>query len=71
MTDSGEHSFAWTSLGGGQEQGVCSVCGYTATRTVQTDAKQDVKGKILIGLGVATAVLMMLSLATPKKKKRR
>ena len=71
VTDSGEHSFAWTSLGGGQEQGVCSVCGYTATRTVQTDAKQDVKGKILIGLGVATAVLMMLSLATPKKKKRR
>ena len=28
-------------------------------------------GDGIIGLGVATAVLMMLSLATPKKKKRR
>ena len=55
----------------GQEQGECSECGYTAYRLDEGAAKQDVKGKILIGLGVATGLLMMLSLAAPKKKKSR
>lgn len=72
ITDEGEHSFVWTALSGSsEEQGVCSVCGYTTTRQIETDPRQDVKGKILIGLGVATAVLMMLSLAAPKKKKKK
>ena len=72
ITDEGEHSFVWTAVkGSGEEQGVCSVCGYTASRVSETDSHQDIKGKILIGLGVATGVLMMLSLATPKKKKKK
>ena len=50
---------------------MCSECGYTVYRVSEDNSRQDVKGKILIGLGVVTGVLMMLSLAAPKKKKKR
>ena len=70
--DVGEHRFVWTQgESDGEEIGVCSECGYTVYRVSENASKQDVKGKILIGLGVVTGLLMMLSLAAPKKKKRR
>ena len=50
---------------------MCSVCGYTTTRMSESVARQELKGKLLIGLGVAVAVLMMLSLAAPRKKKHK
>ena len=56
--------------GSNEEQGRCSVCGYTAARIVENDAQQSLKGKLLIGLGVTTAVLMMLSIAAPGRKKK-
>ena len=62
----------WTAVeGSNEEQGRCSVCGYTASRIVEDPAQQSLKGKILIGLGVATAVLMILSVAAPGKKKKK
>ena len=71
-SDLAEHSFVWSAPDEkGEEQGVCSVCGYTVSRVSDSVARQDLKGKLLIGLGVAAAVLMMLSLAAPKKKKHR
>ena len=70
--DLGEHSMVWTAVeGSNEEQGRCSVCGYTASRIVEDPAQQSLKGKILIGLGVATAVLMILSVAAPGKKKKK
>ena len=68
----GEHSFVWKQVENSNEEiGTCSVCGYTESRVVADEAQQSVKGKILIGLGVATAVLMMLSLAAPARKKKK
>ena len=65
-------SFAWKQVESSNEEiGTCSVCGYTESRVVADEAQQSVKGKILIGLGVATAVLMMLSLAAPARKKKK
>ena len=70
--DLAEHSFVWSAPNEkGEETGVCSVCGYTLVRMSENVAKQDLKGKLIIGLGVAAAVLMMLSLAFPTKKKRK
>ena len=67
-----EHSYVWSAPNEkGEEQGVCSVCGYTTTRMSESVARQELKGKLLIGLGVAVAILMMLSLAAPKKKKHK
>ncbi len=66
----GEHRFVWTSEGDkGEERGVCADCGYTITRVNEVSARQDAAGKILIGLGAAVGVMMMLSLAAPKKRK--
>ena len=71
-SDLSEHSFVWSAANDkGEEQGVCSVCGYTTTRVSEAYTRQQLKGKLLIGLGVAVAVLMMLSLAAPRKKKKR
>ena len=68
----GEHSFVWKQVENSNEEiGTCSVCGYTESRVVADEAQQGIKGKILIGLGVATAVLMMLSLAAPARKKKK
>ena len=50
---------------------MCSVCGYTTTRVSESVARQQLKGRLIVGLGVAVAVLMMLSLAAPKKVKRK
>ena len=70
VSDLGEHRIVWSGeLHNGKERGECSECGYVAVREAEGAAKQDVKGKILIGLGVAMGLLMMLSLAAPKKKK--
>ena len=72
VTDQGEHHLSWSQgENAGEEKGVCSECGYTVYRVSEDNSRQDVKGKILIGLGVVTGVLMMLSLAAPKKKKKR
>ena len=72
ISDLAEHSFVWSAADEkGEETGVCSVCGYTASRVSEAIARQELKGKLLIGLGVSVAVLMMLSLAAPKKKKKR
>ncbi|MBQ3482506.1 MAG: hypothetical protein IJH48_09355, partial [Oscillospiraceae bacterium] len=72
VSDFGEHSFVWSEPNEkGEETGVCSVCGYTAVRMSESVARQELKGRLLIGLGAAVAVLMMFSLAAPKKKKKK
>jgi len=72
VTDSAEHSFVWSGIEGTtQERGECSVCGFVAVRESELAASQNIKGKLLIGLGTATAVLMMLYLAAPKKRRNR
>lgn len=71
-SDLAEHSYVWSEADEqGRETGVCSVCGFTTTRISPTYTRNELKGKLIIGLGVAVAVLMMLSLAAPKKKKHR
>lgn len=78
--DAAEHTMTWvetkkaTKKESGEEEGVCSVCDYKATRTVEYEKPAD-SGKWILyaGIGAAAVVvlLMIVSAARQNRARRR
>jgi hypothetical protein len=68
--DEAEHSFSWstvkeaTSKAEGQEEGVCDVCGYTASRAIPVVPKEPTSPALRsLILKAVLAVVLLLILA--------